>query len=65
MLYVGIGSILIDGVRLDSLPLAVARGAVVMIPQDPKLFRGSLRSNLDPLGRCSDEQLWTVLERSK
>lgn len=34
-----------------------------MIPQEPTLFEGSVRFNLDPLGVCSDALLWRVLQR--
>ena len=35
-----------------------------MAQQDPVLFTGTIRSNLDPFDRCNDKQLWRVLEVS-
>ncbi len=63
--YAPVGSILIDGLDTRQLPLARVRSAVALIPQDPLLFRGTLRSNLDPFALRSDEQLWAALERAK
>jgi ABC-type multidrug transport system fused ATPase/permease subunit len=39
------------------------RSRITIIPQDPVLFAGDLRSNLDPLGKHNDEQIWKALER--
>ena len=41
--------------------LAALRTAITIIPQDPVLFSGSLRYNLDPFSRHSDQELWRVL----
>jgi ABC-type multidrug transport system fused ATPase/permease subunit len=57
------GTILVDGVELGSVPLPRLRRAIAIIPQDPTLFAGSLRANIDRFGTCSDEQLWTALRR--
>ncbi|KAF9964442.1 Canalicular multispecific organic anion transporter 1, partial [Actinomortierella ambigua] len=38
---------------------------MAIIPQDPTLFEGSLRFNLDPLSRFSDQELWQVLEMAE
>jgi ABC-type multidrug transport system fused ATPase/permease subunit len=48
------GSIAIGGVPASSMSLAQLRGLFSMIPQDPILFDGTIRSNLDPFGQLSD-----------
>jgi len=57
------GAIEIDGVDTQSLPLAELRKNISIIPQDPILFSGSLRSNLDPFDENSDEAIWNVLDQ--
>ncbi|KAH8995032.1 ABC transporter [Lactarius akahatsu] len=58
------GSINIDGVDISKLGLNDVRNAISIIPQDPTLFSGSLRSNLDPFGQHDDARLWDALRRS-
>jgi len=58
------GRILIDGVNIAAVPLHRLRRALAIIPQDPTLFMGSLRSNLDRYNEHSDEDLWRVLDRT-
>lgn len=55
------GSITIDGIDVETLGVDQLRQHISLIPQDPTLFDGSLRFNLDPSGRASDEYLGTVL----
>ncbi|KAG0238620.1 hypothetical protein BGW42_004382 [Actinomortierella wolfii] len=58
------GSIWIDGVDISTLGLSYLRQHLAIIPQDPTLFAGSLRENLDPFSECSDADLWKALERA-
>lgn len=56
------GRIEIDGVDIAAVDLARLRGAAVtFIPQEPQLFAGSVRANLDPLGDHDDSEIWEVL----
>lgn len=57
------GKILIDGVDLKSLGLQCVRSNIAVIPQDPVLFSGSVRTNLDPFDKFSDDRICNVLER--
>uniref|UniRef100_A0A914EEQ2 Multidrug resistance-associated protein 1 n=1 Tax=Acrobeloides nanus TaxID=290746 RepID=A0A914EEQ2_9BILA len=56
------GRIVIDGVNISNLGLHDLRSNLTIIPQDPVLFSGSLRFNLDPFNRYSDNELWSALE---
>ena len=53
---------LIDGVEITSINLQEARRSMAVITQDPVLFGGTLRRNMDPFLQCTDQQLWTALE---
>ncbi|XP_057378671.1 LOW QUALITY PROTEIN: ATP-binding cassette sub-family C member 4-like [Daphnia carinata] len=59
------GRIIIDGVDSKSIGLHDLRSKIAIIPQDPVLFSGSLRKNLDPFGLYSDDALWNALEGAK
>jgi ABC-type multidrug transport system fused ATPase/permease subunit len=52
----------IDGVDVASVPLSRLRRALTVIPQEPVLYAGPLRSNLDPFGAASDEACWAALD---
>ncbi|XP_055295955.1 multidrug resistance-associated protein 1 isoform X2 [Sitodiplosis mosellana] len=56
------GAIVIDGEDISKLGLHTLRSRLTIIPQDPVLFSGSLRLNLDPFGQKSDEAVWRALE---
>ncbi|XP_031677652.1 LOW QUALITY PROTEIN: multidrug resistance-associated protein 1-like [Oncorhynchus kisutch] len=58
------GEIHIDGVNIATLGLHELRSRITIIPQDPVLFSGSLRMNLDPFDGYSDEEVWRALELS-
>lgn len=57
-----LGHITIDGQRIDELGLHELRGNISIIPQDPYLFEGTLRFNIDPLNEYTDSQIVEVLE---
>lgn len=58
------GHIFIDGLDISKLGLHELRSRITIIPQDPVLFSGSLRMNLDPFDNYSDEEVWRALEYS-
>jgi len=62
-LYEYEGVVLIDGVNIKNLSLEYLRSNIGIIPQDPILFCGTIRSNIDPLKRYSDTEIWTALEK--
>lgn len=63
MVYIQSGDIYLGSQSLLSLPIVKARALFAVVPQDPYLFQGTIRSNLDRLGEYKDSELLAVLER--
>ncbi|KAH8816638.1 putative ATP-dependent bile acid permease [Xylogone sp. PMI_703] len=55
------GQIMIDGVDIAAISLEQLRQAVTVVPQDPTIFNGNLRDNMDPLRYYTDEEIFAAL----
>ncbi len=58
------GRIVIDGVDISTLDLERLRQSLAIVPQDPSLFLGTLRSNLDRYHEYTDSEVWDALEQA-
>ncbi|KAK9891612.1 hypothetical protein WA026_015576 [Henosepilachna vigintioctopunctata] len=57
------GHIFIDTVKIKDVSLSCLRSRLFCIPQEPFLFSGTLRDNLDPLGEFRDSDIWSALDK--
>ncbi|XP_075949233.1 ATP-binding cassette sub-family C member 3 isoform X3 [Anarhichas minor] len=64
LLEAAAGEITIDGVKISELGLHDLRSRLTIIPQEPVLFSGTLKMNLDPFEKYSDEDMWRALKQS-
>jgi len=64
MLEINEGNIIIDGLNIKTIGLHDLRQKLTIIPQDPVIFTGTLRVNLDPFEAYSDNELWNALEQA-
>jgi ABC-type multidrug transport system fused ATPase/permease subunit len=54
------GKVIIDGIDISTLGLHDLRSRLGIIPQEPVLFEGTIRNNIDPIGQYSDAEIWQV-----
>lgn len=64
LIEISSGSITIDGTDISQLGLRQLRSRLSIIPQDPLIFSGTIRSNLDPFSQHTDAELWDALRRA-
>jgi ATP-binding cassette subfamily C (CFTR/MRP) protein 2 len=59
------GRVLIDGIDISKIGLHDLRSRMAIIPQDPTIFSGTIRTNLDPFNEYSNDEIWEVLRLSQ
>lgn len=57
------GTIKIDCVDIGTLPIDVLRNRIAFVPQEPFLFSGTIRENMDPRGLHLDSQIWSAINK--
>jgi len=63
MMELSEGSIRVDGIDIKDIPLETLRSNIGIIPQEPVLFAGTVRSNLDPFNEHTDKEIWDALRK--
>jgi len=59
------GAIFIDGIDIAQIRLEDLRSKITFIPQDPTMFTGTLRFNLDPEGKVSDDEILDLMDKAQ
>lgn len=60
-----LGNICFDGVNIGNINLEQVRESITIIPQEPTLFKGTMRFNMDPTGKISDADIEKVLYKAE